>query len=339
MSLPPERVDATHDIIYLAKHPLYEFVLERSAPISAELRSQPSPVQLRFTGQPQQQGIVLPLAALERFHEALSRLLDYIKQERARGPAIPPSGSSMEGSMAPTTEHRERDSRSENIEAANPTTYSNHPVSVEKLCSLSGIVLTGLIALLSWAMYSLSASKGDFRPLQATAAQEALALASAPAMPRSNGEAMGLSPSEAMDLSPSETMGLSSQMVVGELPPSVPLSTAKDHDDSPPHVYLRIQSPAQYEAAQRLVAQLQQKGYIVPEAVTLMPKGPSRTEVRYFSPTEAEEAAAIAVLLHQPYRPPATSSYVRGRKDTSRNGHRRYEVWLGPEPRSRRTAP
>jgi hypothetical protein len=330
MSLPPERVDVTHDIIYLAKHPLYEFVLERSAPISAELRSQPSPVQLRFTGQPQQQGIVLPLAALERFHESLSRLLDYIKQERARGPAIPPSGSSMEGSMAPTTEHREPDSRSENIEAANPTAYSNRPISVEKLCSLSGIVLTGLLALLSWAMYSLSASKADFRPLQATAAQEAFALASSPAIPRSNGEAMGLSPSEAM--------GLSSQMADGELPPSVPLSAAKDLDDSPPHVYLRIQSPAQHEAAQRLVAQLQQKGYIVPEAVTLVPKGPSRTEVRYFSPTEAEEAAAIAVLLHQPYRPPATSSYVRGRKDTTRNGHRRYEVWLGPEPRSRRTA-
>jgi hypothetical protein len=322
MSLPPERVDVTHDIIYLAKHPLYEFVLERSAPISAELRSQPSPVQLRFTGQPQQQGIVLPLAALERFHEALSRLLDYIKQERARGPAIPPSGSSMEGSMAPTTEHRERDCRSENIEAANPTAYSNRPISVEKLCSLSGIVLTGLLALLSWAMYSLSASKADFRPLQATAAQEAFALASTPAIPRSNGEAMGLS----------------SQMAAGELPPSVPLSAAKDPDDSPPHVYLRIQSPAQREAAQRLVAQLQQKGYIVPEAVILVPKGPSRTEVRYFSPTEAEEAAAIAVLLHQPYRPPATSSYVRGRKDTTRNGHRRYEVWLGPEPRSRRTA-
>lgn len=329
MSLPPERVDATHDIIYLAKHPLYEFVLERSAPISADLRSQPSPVQLRFTGQPQQQGIVLPLAALERFHEALSRLLDYIKQERARGPATPPSGSSMEGSMAPTT-HRGHESRGENIEASHPTTYPNHPVSVEKLCGLSGIVLTGLIALLSWAMYSLSAGRGDFRPLQATAAQGTVALASAPAIPRSNGEAMGLAPGQAV--------GLSSQVVVDEPPPSVPLSAAKDRDDSPPHIYLRIQSPAQHEAAQRLVAQLQQKGYVVPEAVSLVPKGPSRTEVRYFSPTEAEEAAAIAVLLHQPYRPPATSSYVRGRKDTPRNGHRRYEVWLGPEPRSRRTA-
>jgi nucleotide-binding universal stress UspA family protein len=171
-------------------------------------------------------------------------------------------------------------------------------------------------------MYSLSASKGDFRPLQATAAPETVVLASAPAIPRSN----------------SEAMGISARMVVDQLPPSVPLSAAKDHDDSPPHIYLHIQSPAQHEAAQRLVAQLQQKGYIIPKAVTLVPKGPSRTEVRYFSPTEAEEAAAIAVLLHQPYHPPATSSYVRGRKDTSRNRHRRYEVWLGPEPRSRRTA-
>lgn len=73
MSLPPERIDATHDIIYLAKHLLYEFVLEKSAPIPPELRLQPFLVQLRSTGQPQQQGIKLPLAALERFHDALGR--------------------------------------------------------------------------------------------------------------------------------------------------------------------------------------------------------------------------------------------------------------------------
>jgi hypothetical protein len=73
MSLPPESIDATHDIIYLAKHPLYEFALEKSAPMRPELRSQPSLVQLRFTGQPQQQGIKLPLAALEQFHDALGR--------------------------------------------------------------------------------------------------------------------------------------------------------------------------------------------------------------------------------------------------------------------------
>jgi hypothetical protein len=220
--------------------------------------------------------------------------------------------------MAPTTEHREHDSSTDHIEASHPTAYSKHPVSVEKLCGLSGIVLMGLIALLSWAIYSLSASKGDFRALQATAAQETLVPASAPAIPRPD----------------SEAMDISAHTVDDQLPPSVPLSAAKDHNDSPPHIYLHIQSPAQHEAAQRLVAQLQQKGYIIPKAVTLRPKGPSRTEVRYFSPTEAEEAAAIAVLLHQPYRPPATTSYVRGRKDTSRNGHRRYEVWLGAEPRS-----
>jgi hypothetical protein len=57
MLLPAERIDATHDIIYLAKHPLYEFVFEKSAPMPPELPSQPSLVQLRFTGQPQQQGI------------------------------------------------------------------------------------------------------------------------------------------------------------------------------------------------------------------------------------------------------------------------------------------
>jgi polysaccharide export outer membrane protein len=41
--------------------------------MTPKLRSQPSLVPLRFTGQPQQQGIRLPLAALEQFHDALGR--------------------------------------------------------------------------------------------------------------------------------------------------------------------------------------------------------------------------------------------------------------------------
>jgi hypothetical protein len=320
MSLPPERVDATHDVIYLAKNPLYEVVLERSAPITPDLRSQPSSVQLRFTGQPQQQEIMLPLAALEQFHDAVSRLLDYLRQERARGPAIPASGSSMEGSMASPAEHRDEHSPGDHLAISHPTVSTNRPVSVERLYSLSGIVLTGFIVLLGWALYSLSASQGDFRPLQATAAQETLPRASTPAMPQTNDEARGIP----------------AHLVVGQPPSSGPSSTAKAQDEPPPHIYLHIQSPAQHETAQRLVAQLQQKGYVIPQAAILVPKGPARTEVRYFSPTEAEEATAIAMLLDQPYRSPATPSYIRGRKDASQTRPRRYEVWLGPEPRSRR---
>jgi hypothetical protein len=110
----------------------------------------------------------------------------------------------------------------------------------------------------------------------------------------------------------------------------------KAADEPPAQVYLHIQSPAQHKIAQRLVEQLQEKGYVIPKAAILEPKGPPRTEVRYFSPVEAEEATAIAMLVNQPYRSPATSNYIRGRKDAPKPPTRRYEIWLGAEPRSPR---
>jgi len=270
----------------------------------------------------------MPLVAVEQFHHALSRVLDYAKQERARGPDIPSSGSSMEGSMASTAEQRDQHSTGDHLaislptaggdlEIAHPTAYPNRPVSVERLGSLSGIVLTGAIALLSWALYSLSPSPTDFRPLQVTAAQETL--------PR---------PATSARLSTNDAAGGISARSVGVPLPSVSTAAAKAPDEPPAHVYLHIQSPAQHRIAQRLVEQLQEKGYVIPKATILEPKGPPRTEVRYFSPTEAEEATAIAILVNQPYRAPATSSYIRGHKDASKTQPRRYEIWLGPEPRS-----
>src|SRR5918996_4016834 len=116
MSLAPEPVNATHDVLYFTKHPLYEFMLEKATPITPDPRSQPPLVQLRFTGQPQQQGIRLPLTALEQFHDALSRLLDYVKQERARRPAIVSPGNFMESSMASTAEQREHHSPGDHVE-------------------------------------------------------------------------------------------------------------------------------------------------------------------------------------------------------------------------------
>jgi hypothetical protein len=116
----------------------------------------------------------------------------------------------------------------------------------------------------------------------------------------------------------------------------VSTAAAKAPDEPPAHVYLHIQSPVQHRIAQRLVERLQEKGYVIPKAAILEPKGPPSTEVRYFSPTEAEEATALAMLVDQPYRAPATSSYIRGHKDASKTQPRRYEIWLGPEPRSPR---
>ena len=178
MSLQLERVDASHDIVYLTKHPLYELVLEKSAPITPELGSQPALGQVRFTMQAQQQGIILPVAALEQFHDALSRLQDYVQQERARRPIIPASGSSMEGSMASVVEQQDQHPAGDHHErslptpagalvVASPMAFPSRPVSVVRLCSLSGIVLTGVLALFSWALYALSPNQADFRPLQA----------------------------------------------------------------------------------------------------------------------------------------------------------------------------
>jgi hypothetical protein len=322
MSLLPERVDATHDIIYLAKRPLYEFLLERSAPTSQDPGSQSLLVQLRFTGASQQPSIALSLAALEQFHDDLGRLLDYVRQERARKAALAAPGNSTAGSMAPTPEPRDHEAQGHLFEASSPTLPPNRAVSIERLCNLSGIILTGCIALLSWALYSLSTGRSEFRPQQATAAQETHVLASAPARL----------------FSADQTSGLPARTVTTEVPPSVTTSAEKVPADSVPHIYVHIQTPAQHEIAQRLVAQLEQNGYLIPEPAVLVTKGPSRTEVRYFRPTEAEEAAAIAMLLDQPHRAPATATYIRGRQDASRSGHRRYEVWLGPEPRSRKTA-
>jgi len=230
--------------------------------------------------------------------------------------------------MASTAEQRDQHSIGDHLEISLPTAggdleiahstaHPNHPISVERLCRLSGIVLTGVIALLSWALYSLSPSQADFRPLQATAAQESLPPTSTPAMLSTN-DAAG---------------GIPARPVVGPFP-SLSSATAKAPDEPPAQVYLHIQSPAQHKIAQRLVEQLQEKGYVIPKAAILEPKGPPRTEVRYFSPTEAEEATAIAMLVNQPYRAPATSSYIRGHKDASKTQPRRYEIWLGPEPRS-----
>jgi hypothetical protein len=330
MSLQPERFDASHDVFYLTKHPLYELALEKSAPITPDVGSQTPLVQVRFTAQAQQQGIRLPLVALEQFHDALSRLLDYVQQEHARRPILPLSGSSMEGSMASVVEQRHQHSTGDHpktslaapggeIEVAHAAAYPSRPVSVERLCSLSGIVLTAVIALLSWALYSLSPSQADFRPTQVTTAQET--------PPRTSTAAM-LSTSD-------NASALRAPPVVGPFP-SLSAATAKAPDEPPAQIYLHIQAPIQHKIAQRLAEQLQEKGYVIPKAAILEPKGPPRTEVRYFSPMEAEEATAIAMLVNQPYRAPATSSYIRGRKDASKAHSRRYEIWLGPEPRSPR---
>lgn len=331
MSNKPESADASHDVCYLTKHPQYEFALERAASITPDLGSPTPLVQLRFTAQTPQHGVILPLATLTQLHDALGRLLDYVQQEHARRPTIPSSGSSGEDFMASVGEQRDLHSPEEPFDISHPTTgsnlkevhstaYPNRSISVERLCSLSGMVLTGVMALLGWAFYWLSPSQAEFSPGQGTVAQEPLLLTASPAM-RSTDDAAGSVPAQP----------------VSAASPALASAAAKAADETPAQVYLHIQSPAQHKIAQRLVEQLQEKGYVIPKGAILEPKGPARTEVRYFNSTEAEEATAIAMLIDQPHRAPATSSYIRGRKEASKPQPRRYEIWLGPEPHAPRT--
>lgn len=104
MPLPPERIDTAQAIVYLAKHPCYKVTLTRSMPSCSAPSPEPPLVELQFTSEPHQSGTVLTLAALEQFHDALSRLLDYIKQERVQRTTLPPSGRSMADAMAPASD-------------------------------------------------------------------------------------------------------------------------------------------------------------------------------------------------------------------------------------------
>jgi hypothetical protein len=302
MSLPSERIDATHDLVYLAKHPFYEFALTRSAPSLPGLSPEPPLVHLRFTNQPQQPGVVLTLAGLAQFHDALSRLLDYVEQERSRWTRLPSSGTSLQGPIAPASEPLDHRMETGHLEAHRPLLRLNRLAAAARLCRLSGMVIAALIGLLSWALYSLSASKGEFKQLQATAAQTA-------------------------DLHPREPA----------IPHETPLleeagaQQATAQADLAPRIYLHIQSPAHRAAAEHLAARLQHRGYVVPKPAILVAKGPSRTEVRYFRTAEAEEATAIAVLLHEAYRPPVTTSYIRGYENASQSRAKQYEIWLGRE--------
>jgi hypothetical protein len=89
MSLLPEEFEdkadgKPRDVVYLAKNPCYEVTLWKPTLSSPGMRSEPPVAQLWFTSQSHRHGVVLTLKALEQFHEAVSRLLDYIEQECAR---------------------------------------------------------------------------------------------------------------------------------------------------------------------------------------------------------------------------------------------------------------
>jgi hypothetical protein len=340
MSLPSERIDPAQDIIYLAKHPSYEFALTRSMPSYPDPNPEAPLVRLRFMSQPSRQDLELTVTALEQFYDALGRLLDYVAQERAHWTARRSLSAPMADPIGLASEQLGDETAGDGIEAAPAAIRLIRPVSARRLCRMNGAVLAGLIALVSWALYSLSAGNGEVRRPQSTLVHETLQ------RPHAASISYVMPPSAdtgAAQLAPDEDGGTLHGRTDADQPPSqadgprpqppMPLSQAAAHTGPTPHVYLHIQSPAQHAAAERLATRLQQKGYAVPKAATLVAEERARTEVRYFHTTDAEEATAIAVLLHQAYLPPASISYMRGPKGASQKQPRHYEIWLGPEPR------
>jgi hypothetical protein len=78
----PQRRGKTHEILYWAKHHPYEFFLVIPASSSTFPSVGSAVFQLWFKGQPHEYSIVLTLPELESFCDALSRLREYVAQER-----------------------------------------------------------------------------------------------------------------------------------------------------------------------------------------------------------------------------------------------------------------
>ena len=71
----------THEIRYLAKYSTYEFRLAVPRPSPSLPNPQPSVVQLRFKDPQSLHNVVLSVDEFEAFHNALSRLMEYIRRE------------------------------------------------------------------------------------------------------------------------------------------------------------------------------------------------------------------------------------------------------------------
>ena len=78
------RLRDTHDVVYLVKHLAYEITLAVPKLPPNGPQTERALVLVRFIQQNQMRDITFELAQIEDFREDLSRLLEYIWQERAR---------------------------------------------------------------------------------------------------------------------------------------------------------------------------------------------------------------------------------------------------------------
>jgi hypothetical protein len=79
-----ERSEGSHQIMWLVKRPSYELALAVPHTLQVTVRQDNSCLHVRLKMQCQSPAFVLDLETLERFHEDLLCLLEYVRTERQK---------------------------------------------------------------------------------------------------------------------------------------------------------------------------------------------------------------------------------------------------------------
>lgn len=95
-----------------------------------------------------------------------------------------------------------------------------------------------------------------------------------------------------------------------------------------PRVYIQINDDEQREPARRVVAALQQQGFLVPGIQNVNRLGPGQSIVRYYRQAEENEAAQIVELLRK-LGVNATAEYKPGHEDSQKMRPRHYDLSFG----------
>jgi hypothetical protein len=97
--------------------------------------------------------------------------------------------------------------------------------------------------------------------------------------------------------------------------------------DVTPRVYIHIRKALQRESAAALGDSLAAATGVNVPGVQLVSSGPNRSELRYFSALDRDEATAIADALKARV-PDVQASYVSGYEDSALIRPHHYELWL-----------
>lgn len=95
-----------------------------------------------------------------------------------------------------------------------------------------------------------------------------------------------------------------------------------------PRVYIQISDDEQRAPARRVVAALQQQGFLVPGIQKVNRPGPGRSIVRYYRQAEENEAARIVEVLRK-VGVSATAEYKSGHEDSQGMRPRHFDLSLG----------